>query len=213
MVKRALIWTHFVSKSDGTRAQCTLCTGRNVEYATTHSATSQLWEHLRSAHHSEWEELQKQLQKKKNQKRERREGSTKQLTLMESNATSIAQTMDLKVVKYVVASYASFSSVDTLEFKDLFTLINYSPPDRRQLTVLLDKFALEVRSKLAHLIQDTTETIALTADGWTDDAGHQFIGVTGHFIDPEWQLHSRCLDVIQINESHTGEAIESMSFC
>jgi hypothetical protein len=55
MVKHSPIWTYFIEKSDEKRAQCILCTNKIVEFATPHSATSQLWEHMKKAHHNEWE--------------------------------------------------------------------------------------------------------------------------------------------------------------
>jgi hypothetical protein len=82
-------------------------------------------------------------------------------------------------------------------------------PSKRVLSTLIDKYALETRNKLASFIQQNTKYIACTADGWTDAAHRSFLSVTGHFIDKDFRLHSRCLDVIELMESHTAELIES----
>jgi uncharacterized protein YchJ len=204
MSKRSRIWTYFVSKEGGKKAQCLLCTNDSRVFATTNSATSQLWDHLNASHHKEWEKLEL-LQIKK-----QKEDNTKQLTLHQMNQQGLNEHMEKAIVKYVVQNHISFASIDSETFHGLFSIFHYTPPSLRTLVTLVDKYALNIRIKLASLIQNSTQTIALTTDGWTDNANHRFLSLTAHFIDVDWKLQSRCLDIIELDEAHTGEVIEEI---
>ena len=61
MKKRSIIWTYFVSKDSGKKAECTLCPNQKSKcFSTINSATTQLWDHLKTIHHKEWKDLQQQ---------------------------------------------------------------------------------------------------------------------------------------------------------
>jgi hypothetical protein len=46
---------------------------------------------------------------------------------------------------------------------------------------------------------------SLTADMWTSTINHEaFLGLTIHYIDPEWKLHNFLLDIIPFKISHSG---------
>ncbi|XP_072161442.1 E3 SUMO-protein ligase ZBED1-like [Bemisia tabaci] len=49
---------------------------------------------------------------------------------------------------------------------------------------------------------------SMTGDIWTADNGDSFFGLTCHFLDNSWDVHSVCLGCVLFNESHTGENIE-----
>jgi hypothetical protein len=48
--------------------------------------------------------------------------------------------------------------------------------------------------------------ISLTTDTWSARNYRQFIAVTGHWIDTDWKLHSRTIDLLRLTEPiHSGD--------
>ena len=50
---------------------------------------------------------------------------------------------------------------------------------------------------------------AITHDGWTSANTESYNTVTGHFINPEWELKSVVLETTKVEGSHTAENIAS----
>lgn len=48
-------------------------------------------------------------------------------------------------------------------------------------------------------------TVALTEDYWTSLGNHNYFGVTVHYIDGQWELHSHALTVMKTQERHFAE--------
>lgn len=204
MSKRSQIWLYFTPKANKKKAQCNLCTSERI-FTTPHSATSTLWQHLRSEHHVIWEKLQSTNEINASSSKST---SQKQVTLFQSLKESTKVALDRCILRFIVDNHLSFNLVSRDTFKDLFSLLGYSPPNRKQLATMVDKAAVEVRIILQKQLCEWTKSIALTSDGWTDDVGHKFIAITSHFLDSSFHLHSRCLDLFELDESHTGEAIQ-----
>lgn len=54
-------------------------------------------------------------------------------------------------------------------------------------------------------VQELTCRISLTLDAWTSPNSPDFLAVTGHCIDESWVLRCVLLELIHINDAHTGE--------
>src|SRR3989338_93515 len=52
-------------------------------------------------------------------------------------------------------------------------------------------------------------SISLTYDGWTDRVKNKFFVITAHCMDAQWQVRRILLDVVNLEESATIEALES----
>uniref|UniRef100_A0A3Q3NKF3 Uncharacterized protein n=1 Tax=Labrus bergylta TaxID=56723 RepID=A0A3Q3NKF3_9LABR len=48
-------------------------------------------------------------------------------------------------------------------------------------------------------------SVALTGDHWISLGNHNYLGVTVHFIDEQWELHSHALTVMKTEEGHFAE--------
>lgn len=48
-------------------------------------------------------------------------------------------------------------------------------------------------------------TVALTGDYWTSLGNHNYLGVTVHYIDEQWELHSHALTVMKTEDRHFAE--------
>ena len=51
--------------------------------------------------------------------------------------------------------------------------------------------------------------ISITTDGWTSKPGTNFLGVTGHWVDKDWELQSILLDFADPPAEHTGVNLKS----
>ena len=51
--------------------------------------------------------------------------------------------------------------------------------------------------------------ISITTDGWTSKPGTNFLGVTGHWVDKNWELQSILLDFADPPAEHTGVNLKS----
>jgi hypothetical protein len=70
--------------------------------------------------------------------------------------------------------------------------------------------ALKTLNKLKLLLPTWTDWIAITSDGWTDQAQNPYLCVTAHFFNKQSQkLESRILGAVYSPEGHTAEEIEA----
>lgn len=205
MSKRSHIWLYFLPIQEKGSAKCKVCSENKIErtFATPNAATSSLWDHLRSEHHSIWETLRNRPATPTAPK-----STSKQISLFRSFNSSTSAFMDQRILRFIVDNHVSFNLTSKETFKELFSLLGYTPPSRKQIGIMIDEAAVQVRGKLRKQMLEWSTTIALTTDGWTDDAHHTFVSVTAHFLDSTFKLHSRCLDLIHLQESHTGEAVQ-----
>ena len=68
--------------------------------------------------------------------------------------------------------------------------------------VLLD-MQQEVRARITSELTEA-KWVALTFDFWTSLAIDSYLGVTVHFIAPNWTLETRLLQTREVASSHTG---------
>ena len=68
---------------------------------------------------------------------------------------------------------------------------------------VLQSMQSEVREQITRELVEVN-WVAFTMDFWTSIAMDSYLGITVHFIKPEWKLGSRVLQTRQMTESHTG---------
>jgi len=132
------------------------------------------------------------------------------------------ESLTTELIKFVACDMRPYSSVDGTGFKSLCqTLVNFGArygqfdvtrelPDRtslaRHVPDLVEKTKNDVKSLLA-----TSEYIALTSDGWTDDFRKvSYVTVTAHFFDNNLHLQSCILDTGSVDERKTAEVLGSI---
>ena len=54
--------------------------------------------------------------------------------------------------------------------------------------------------------------VSLTLDLWTSPNRFSFLGITVHWIDDNWQLHTNLLDFKHLKGSHSGENLAETVF-
>lgn len=50
------------------------------------------------------------------------------------------------------------------------------------------------RDNLKEILKNTSSNIAFSTDAWTAPNGKSYYGITGHFIDDDWDLQSMAID-------------------
>lgn len=122
--------------------------------------------------------------------------------------TNREEAQHLLVVKYLVTTFTSFNSLNHHTFRDIFGPYSYIPPARDHFATLVDNYAVRVCHLLQQQLSGACSDLACTMDGWTDKAFHQFVGITAHYLDLNFEMVTRCFNVIPLSDKHTAEAIE-----
>ena len=104
------------------------------------------------------------------------------------------------VVRWVTEDHRPFSIVSTAAFRRMYKRLTKSddgPPNRHTLrdraTVLAGKIRERLRSELK-----TIEIAAVSTDGWLAPSTQEYLCVVVHYFDRKWELHYRCLDVVDM---------------
>ncbi|GJY86078.1 zinc finger BED domain-containing protein RICESLEEPER 2 [Tanacetum coccineum] len=81
-------------------------------------------------------------------------------------------------------------------------------PSRHKLSRDVEKYYLDERNKLLAYLTKPTTTVHLTTDTWTSSCKKNYMVVTAHFIDNEWNMHKQIINFRPI-DSHKAEDISS----
>lgn len=111
------------------------------------------------------------------------------------------QTMDQPASNKLTVAIAKWIAtacrpINIVEDEGLYNIIritskdlSYKLPSRSAIINRIHKLYETKRTKLAKDLK-LRATIILTSDYWTSQGNHSYLGVTGHYIDEQWQLHS-----------------------
>lgn len=131
------------------------------------------------------------------------------LTYTTNRVLSSGTLRDIKeaVVKWIVKSCRPLSIAKDKGFVSMMKIATgcdtFVPPSYATVTETIHHMYGEEKTKLQTRVQ-AAPGVSLTADFWTSDANHSYLGVTVQFIE-NWSLHSSILDVVEVPESHTAE--------
>jgi hypothetical protein len=80
-------------------------------------------------------------------------------------------------------------------------------PSRTTLRNLLAKEYQLAIPQVRKILQSALGMIYFTFDGWISRQNNSFLGVTGHFIDKDWEHCTVFLGLPPLLNRHTGDAI------
>jgi len=63
------------------------------------------------------------------------------------------------------------------------------------------------KQKLMTSLSLLTSRICITSELWTSCVGHGFLSLTAHYIDANWNLHSKILNFIHMPPPHNANAL------
>lgn len=81
---------------------------------------------------------------------------------------------------------------------------NLNFPKRTAMTTAVENTHEKIRGHVMKILQENKSKISFTIDGWTSVRSKSYYGITAHYIDQEWQMHSLALDFVPSKGRHTG---------
>uniref|UniRef100_A0A3Q7IJG2 Zinc finger BED domain-containing protein RICESLEEPER 2-like n=1 Tax=Solanum lycopersicum TaxID=4081 RepID=A0A3Q7IJG2_SOLLC len=119
------------------------------------------------------------------------------------------------LVEMIILDELPFSFVEKEGFKKFMSKVQplLHIPSRRTITRDCYELYGELRINLKQSLREIQPRICLTIDTWTSVQRINYMCLTAHFIDRDWVLHKRILNLCPII-SHKGEHLaESISNC
>ena len=187
-----------------------------------------LRQHLRTGHKSEFSELirreEKEKREKESQKATQRATSMKvsqQLTLAESirpkntygKESDRYKLITKKLAIFIGSTNAAYNMVENLEFKDFLHAMDsrYTVPGRAAIGKEIEKVVIELKANIGSFLQESKK-ISICADIWSKKGmTSSYLGVTGHFFSrKDHRRHSATLAVRRMPQQHTGENIREL---
>lgn len=187
-----------------------------------------LRQHLKKAHKSEFSDLtrreEKDKREKESQKAVQRATSMKvsqQLTLAESIRPKNAygkesdryKLITKKLAIFIGSTNTAYNMVENLEFKDFVHTMDrrYTVPGRAAIRNEIEKVVIELKAKIGSFLQESKK-ISICADIWSKKGmTSSYLGVTAHFFSrKDHRRHSATLAVRRMPQQHTGENIREL---
>jgi len=114
------------------------------------------------------------------------------------------------LVDYITTDLQPFTIIKNPE---LILLINkldprYILPCRQTFKEnFMENYGIKKNDLIGEISQINSK-VSLTTDIWTSDVSKDcYLGITMHYINPNWELKNFLLDIIPIKGSHTAELI------
>ena len=203
--------------TDKSRVKCTYC-DKTFKY---HHSTSSLKYHLQNSHPTHFRAYKKKVDAVE------RGQSCDLSTPTASSAAGSQQTLaDIGFSKVTAAKAASITEAMTVwiakscrpisisEDDGLKKLLQtatgssqYTPPSRTTIQRRVDQLFSELRSDIQKQVDECC-SVALTCDYWTSLSNTSFLGMTGHFVDPTFELKSFVLGCDESTERHTATNVK-----
>jgi len=225
MSHRSGVWKFFtISATDNSRANCTLCNtsySRGKERARVSSMnTSNLRDHLKRKHPSEYQALVSSETQAKEANVEKSAGSAaqKQPSLAAFVEKSRPWSFDCpqslrlhrKLAEMIALDDQPFNIVNNDGFRRLMQAAEprYTlPSDKHVREVLLPDIYTAVKAKINERLCEA-EFVSVTTDTWTTPMSTEsMISFTAHWLDKQWERRSDVLHCTRMSGSHTASNI------
>jgi hypothetical protein len=119
-----------------------------------------------------------------------------------------------KLIDWLATDLLPFTIVESPYFNKFITLLNghYKPPSRQTIKkLIIRKFNIK-RNNLKCDIEKIPGKVSFTTDIWSSMTNQSYLGITLHYIDNNWNLKNLTLDVIHLEDHHTGNVIADKVF-
>ena len=119
---------------------------------------------------------------------------------------------------FIVGDMRPISVVEGQYFRELISYVepNYDMPSRRTFGLRIEELFAMSKEKLKYRLADVDNTL-VTFDAWTNIKMESFMGVTGHYIDEHFKLHSCLLSCNLLDDRYTTQNyvtwIEDVPYC
>ena len=116
------------------------------------------------------------------------------------------------LLNFIVDDYQAFSIVENPFFNIFLKNFNYEPPGRTYIKNQIMKLYDDKKENIIECFKKLNSLISLTFDLWTSNSNISFLGITAHWINPEFKLCSITLDFVECKFPHNGETLSSLVF-
>jgi len=115
---------------------------------------------------------------------------------------------ELKTVHFIVDCMLPFSTVQKKSFRAMIKSHNPSatPMSNRKVKAILLALEEAMRNKCVEMMAG--EHVSITLDHWTSKANQNYLGITAHFIDKDWNARSVPLGVFLHEGGSNAEELE-----
>ena len=173
---------------------CSKCKRRNVQFGATSSTINR---HFSTKHPSAWEEMTQQ--------------HADSVWYVPYGHHEIARVEALKeaLIRWIIADQRPFSTVDGAAFRYLVSQLDprFQVPCRQTITRhVFTEFEARAFRLRSYFTRESSK-VSITTNIWSACNQQSFLGMMVHWIDMEWRMHAILLDIIPLNESHTGDLI------
>ncbi|CAG8838392.1 4239_t:CDS:1, partial [Cetraspora pellucida] len=113
------------------------------------------------------------------------------------------------VIKWILLDNQPLSAPRKKGFRCMMEIIDpkFCPPSNKLIKNKIMLYYLRNVNLLRQEIASSCETAAITADLWTSCNNQDSIGVTCHWVTPNWSLYSVLLCCEKLPYPHTAESI------
>lgn len=119
--------------------------------------------------------------------------------------------IETQMVHWLAVKRLPFNFFDDAETQEFFKAINphldYPKKDAFRRRVLEEYTRMKNNFKV---LLDDVNSVSFTIDAWTSTSCKSFYGITIHFIDDSWKMHSLALDFVASHGKHTGKDIANI---
>ncbi|KAK4280639.1 hypothetical protein QN277_012238 [Acacia crassicarpa] len=112
------------------------------------------------------------------------------------------------LAEFIVCAEQPFRIVEKPIFKKLLNVFEprFPIPSRRTIGREMWQLYVGEVKVLKKFLKQSAKRVCLTTDCWTSSQNFNYMCLTAHFIDDEWNLHKRILNFVMI-ENHRGDTI------
>lgn len=112
--------------------------------------------------------------------------------------------LHVRLLIWFVFDYMPLQMVEGKGFKKLMSIVapNYNIPSRNTIKFRIEKVYEDRKAALLGDV-DRVDTVALTTDTWTSNATKNYLTITEHHIDSDWNLMTNVLVTREMPERHT----------
>jgi hypothetical protein len=112
-----------------------------------------------------------------------------------------------QLVRTFVCAELPFRFVENEEFRKLLLILQprFDIPSRSTLRRDIWELYIEEKEKLKKSLKNCGR-VCLTTDTWTSAQNLSYMCLTLHFVDSEWKIHKKIINICQIT-GHTGDMI------
>ena len=223
----SLVWNYFGFKAgeDGKpinseKAICRVTSGCTKKPVLAKGGnTSNLLTHLKRHHPKQYAELiEAQEKKKAKDKSSKRSQGQAKLKVVDQSAAIYGrgskrwQELTDSVSYCIAKDMMPIHTVEKEGFKALLERFDskYELPSQKYFSqTALPALYAKTREAVNKELEEVKEAgyFAATTDLWSSATSEPYISYTVHFINRNWELHSRCLQTMFMPEQHTGENI------